>query len=700
MDDRGAGGTTVPDEASSPSEHRLVLDEDFTVDRPTGRVVGSSTGDHVRGGIDLERRLGVDGGALRIAPLRTAGWGRCALSYGPFVPQAGLSAAVHVLNGHQASESYGIRSMRSQLLSWLRGSHTRPLARRVPELLTDRRRVPVHRRLGEWVQHWRHPPVELLNENLAVGFFAVPAPSSIDDLVAAFLVRGTGAGNGELTASVSGHQLAVAERITNIPFQLVVVVREDAIAYFASSLPGARGAAEHPMMRPLAIADGRPTAPVHLGVEQNVLGEIGFSVDTRVYGLRAALLPDLARWPGTAHAADRLRGSGTFERAHSGQDWEVSAAGVARTVRGLRTTAPDTLLLIDPGAPSALVRMRRDAPAETWPALVWRARPGGDHLRLSMHDGLARLVCRRNGRDDVLAEGPMTADAGALEITDDGSAVRASVDGVTVLAVAVEEAAIDATAVGLLAHEPAEYAVCDLEAHPTEVAVPAALHLPAAQWRAGDRVVVTDDCSGEADDLAGRRVETGAWVRRSGHGRFALDGDGLVVAEAPDRTVYTVPWPHPDFADLTARIVPRRVGKRRSRTGMIFREDDGNFVIVNLWFNDRPDGAASVSSFFRTEGREDVYDAVWVNVGDRVQWDRPVDVRAAFDGDRYHVALDGEPVLWRSLRDVYPRGRRLRVREVGLVANWEWGLDAGSRILRFVAATDASVGSRDEVEHG
>ncbi len=133
---------------------------------------------------------------------------------------------------------------------------------------------------------------------------------------------------------------------------------------------------------------------------------------------------------------------------------------------------------------------------------------------------------------------------------------------------------------------------------------------------------------------------------------------------------------------------------------MIFREDDDNFVIVNLWFNDRPDGAASVSSFFRTGGREEVYDAVWVNVGDRVQWDRPVDVRAAFDGERYHVAVDGEPVLWRSLRDVYPDARELRVREVGLVANWEWGLDAGSRILRFVAATDASVGGRDEVHDG
>jgi hypothetical protein len=697
VDDRGAGGAPA---AADGDAGACLLDDDFSDRRPPGRVIGSPAGGHTRGGNDVEGRLAVDGGALRISPLRTPGWGRCSLAYGPFVPDAGLAAVVHVLNGHHASESYGIRSMRSQLLSWLRGSHTRALARRVPELLTDRRRMPVHRRLTEWVQHWRRPPGELLNDNLAVGFFATPAPTSTADLTAAFLVRGTGVGNGELTAHVAGAQVPVVERVTNIPLLLVVVIREDAVTYFASSLDRAHGAAAHPMMRPLAVSDGRPDVPLHVGVEQNVLGEIGFSVDSRVYGVRTAELPALGEWPGSAHAADRLRGRGALERSVHGQPWRAEGGAATRTEAGVRTSAPGTLLLLDPGAPTGLLRVRRGTSATPVPALVWRAEAGGDHHRVDVTDGAIRLVRRRDGRDEPLARGEDVARATAIEVTDDGTTIRVLAGGNIVLVASTEPPEPGATAVGLLAPTPGEHAVHDFEAHPLEFPIPAALRLPAAPWRAGDLVVVDDDFAGERTDLAGRSVTTGAWQRRSGHGRFALDGNGLVVADAPDRTVYTVPWPHTGFADLTARLVPRRTGKARSRAGIVFREDEDNFVIVNLWFNDRPDGAASVSSFFRTDGREEVYDAVWVNVGDRLQWDRPVDVRAAFDGDQYHVALDGEPVLWRAVRDVYPRARPLLVREVGLVANWEWGLDTGSRVLRFVAATDASVGGGDDVQHG
>ena len=219
----------------------------------------------------------------------------------------------------------------------------------------------MHRRLAEWIQHWRRPPAELLGDNLAVGFFTTPAPTSIADLAAAFLVRGTGVGNGELTAHVGADQVTVAERITNIPLHLVVVVREDAVTYFAGSLAGAHGAGSHPMMRPLAVADGRPTAPLHLGVEQNVLGEIGFSVDTRVYGARVVELPGLGQWPGTAHAADRLRGNGALASSAQCRSWEARIGGATRTEAGLRTDAP-TLVVLDPG--------RRPA----WCACGWTVR--------------------------------------------------------------------------------------------------------------------------------------------------------------------------------------------------------------------------------------------------------------------------------------------------------------------------------------
>ena len=299
-----------------------------------------------------------------------------------------------------------------------------------------------------------------------------------------------------------------------------------------------------------------------------------------------------------------------------------------------------------------------------------------------------------------MAHGELPGAPSALEVTDDDATVRVRADGSEILVAPTDPGSPDATAVGLLLPEPGAYAASDFEAHPREVPIPAELRLAAAPWRAGGHVLIDDDFADERADLDGRPAATGRWARRIGHGRFALDGEGLVVAEAPDRTAYTVPWPDPEFADVTARIVPRRVGKHRSRAGVIFLQDPDNFVIVNLWFNDRPDGAASVSSFFRTDGREEVYDAVWVNVGDRVQWDRAVDVRAAFDGDRYHVALDGEPVLWRAVRDVYPCAYCSRCAKVGVVANWEWGLDTGSRVLRFTAATDRSVGRGDDVQHG
>jgi len=42
-------------------------------------------------------------------------------------------------------------------------------------------------------------------------------------------------------------------------------------------------------------------------------------------------------------------------------------------------------------------------------------------------------------------------------------------------------------------------------------------------------------------------------------------------------------------------------------------------------------------------------------------------------------------VLYRAFRDIYPGFRRLHIRKVGIVANWEWGHDTGSRFLSFEA---------------
>jgi hypothetical protein len=41
--------------------------------------------------------------------------------------------------------------------------------------------------------------------------------------------------------------------------------------------------------------------------------------------------------------------------------------------------------------------------------------------------------------------------------------------------------------------------------------------------------------------------------------------------------------------------------------------------------------------------------------------------------------------LYRALTDVYPDAKRLQIRRVGLLSNWEWGCDTGSELRRFRA---------------
>jgi hypothetical protein len=98
-----------------------------------------------------------------------------------------------------------------------------------------------------------------------------------------------------------------------------------------------------------------------------------------------------------------------------------------------------------------------------------------------------------------------------------------------------------------------------------------------------------------------------------------------------------------------------------------------------------PEVYGSVSCFFYLNGFEDVYDAVWTNVGDVLRHGRPAELRVACDGMRFMAWLDGRPVLYRALTDVYRDAPPLRIDRVGLGVNWEWGVDTGSRFTSFTA---------------
>ncbi len=156
----------------------------------------------------------------------------------------------------------------------------------------------------------------------------------------------------------------------------------------------------------------------------------------------------------------------------------------------------------------------------------------------------------------------------------------------------------------------------------------------------------------------------------------------------PDRTIYAIDWPDPGFADLEVTLTPpgtARGQRQHGTAGFCLWQDEDHNLLVNTWLDDGY-GGASLSSFFTIGGFEDLYDAIWTNVGDRVTWGRPLRLRLVSDGLRYTVSLDGEPVLHRSLADVYPGCRPLRITQVGLLGNWEWGADTGSRFSGFRAA--------------
>jgi hypothetical protein len=132
--------------------------------------------------------------------------------------------------------------------------------------------------------------------------------------------------------------------VQNIPIYYVVILREQGAAYYAASLPGARGFSGFPHMRPLAIDHTGEAAPLFAGVQQSVMGQIGFRVDTRAYSAHVAQVTALSAWYGTAHAADRFPGRENDPAgrvAATGGTWQARDAG--------------RLLILEPGAPSGLV---------------------------------------------------------------------------------------------------------------------------------------------------------------------------------------------------------------------------------------------------------------------------------------------------------------------------------------------------------
>ncbi len=687
---------------------KTLLSDQFPTDHPGGAVIGSVTGDGVsRRGIDTEGVISIDNGALRIAPLVEEGFGRAGLAYGPFPSQPGLAFAVYMLNGHNTAQSEPLpETFVQRMLVWLTGSGTDAMAKRVFRWLWSGH---VRRTLRQF-RRWRRTakgrkPVALLDENLAVGWFADAAIQNPQSQGHSFIMHALGPENGELWAGGPTDRTRAVRGVQNVPIYYVSVLRPGSILYCVASIDSAVGMSAHPWLLPVAIETASFEESMYVGVQQGVLGQIGWRLDTRVYGVRVAELPGFDQWWSGAHAADNLEGKapGAGDQAEQGGSWQVTNFDAAESARGGREDGEGTVcLLLEPGAESSLIRVRlrsKSAP-RSMAGLVWRFVDERNHWRLvQTGDGIEAAIVVA-GRHEVVARHDLHQGGGRgcqLQVLDQGERLMMYVNGEPVADAWMEDSRLaDATRVGVIcaAAEDMSKSFQQFEAHPRQFRLPERLDMGKPWTRSGSRVVLSDDFSGPESDLNGRRtpVGQGLWERTVGSGAIVLDGEGRVCVQAtqknpcPDRTAYCVDWPHRDFADIAATITPPGTAMGQGQkitTGFILYQDADNYVIVNAWRSDAY-GGGSVSSFFRFGGYEDIFDAIWTNVADRVDFGKPFRLRVACDGQRYLVKINEEAVLFRAFRDVYPDVARLELRRVGLVSNWEFGTDTGTRIENLV----------------
>lgn len=698
-------------EAKIEHEEAVTLFRDtFDDDRSLGEVIGTQTADGMtRLGIDAEGVIGIDHGALRIQPMIESGWGRTGLAYGPYQRENGLAFCVFMLNGHNTSQlDVFTDTLFRRLRRWAFGGASRSdsktliFGRMAHWLLSD------HPKRFLWYVRWWHHLRQAtlqnvtLDENLAVGWFPQAVAGAAMPEGDAFVMHALGAENGELWATGGDTPLAAVRSMQNVPFYTVVILREQGAAFYAASFPNAFGLTPYPEIRPLAIEPFRDDPEVYAGIHQSVLGQIGFRSNTRVYGTAVARLPQLSEWYGTAHAADSLTGGSILEDsiAEMGGGWQAISGAFRRTSTGVTGAASENVALLSPGAPSGLLHALvewREGDAQA--GLVWRAAGANNYWGLLLRDGECHLRLVLNGKHETVATSDIPRLSGgkthSVQILDDGKTFAAYLNGALLFDRRFDDMRLaSAESVGIFADDGL-ISIRDFEAHPRTVTLPAELDLGTPWYRTGQQAVVTELFDGAARTLDGKPTTTGAktWARALGKGFIDVLGDGsarvraTTAAPNPGRTAFTVAWDNPQLADLELEMVPpgaQRGDGDKGRCGLIFWQDADNYIIVNVWLDDGHPGV-SISSFFRLNGFEEIYDAVWTMMPRHVTWGQPFRLRVVFDGVNYLGFVNDESVLYRALTDVYPNFKRLSINRVGLVVNWEWGDDTGTTLRRFVA---------------
>jgi hypothetical protein len=681
--------------------------DQFTDDLSPGRVIGTKTeGGLARKGVDREQIIGIDNGALRIQTLTKPGWGRAGIAYGPYARRNGLTFGVFMVNGHNTSQAEPLlEGFKGQFRRWLLGSETDKPLTRLFRLVRGRQRKHIWQRLKQWMRSGtRFFQVKLLDENLAVGWFPCEVPTKPLDQGNAYIMHALGPECGGLWARTGKACLQAVRGLQNLQMYYFVVLREKGAAYYAASIPNVPGLESYPHMRLLAIDAFQTDQEVYAGIHQSVLGQIGFRVDTRVYKTQIAILPEFGQWYGSAHGADALTGDGPLRlsQAELGGTWDCYEGSFTRTENGLVAEEELNTAVLRLPAPSGLVHVliqTTHKPVEGI-GLLWRFKDEDNYWCIEVGNRQSQLLIKEDGvwrRFPATREHCLSANAlNSLQVSDDGENIRIHLNGALVYGTSFSDARLhDGTGVGLrVTSGGCRGLLRALESHPRTIPIPEALNLGKPWVMEGNHVAVKDDFEGAPADLAGRVTHLGGrvWDREIGQGIIQLTGAGAAKVVAtierpcPGRTAYTVGWENPEFADVGVRITPpgtQRGNRERGRGGLIFWQDARNYITLSVYVDDWY--GTSIAAFFHVDGVEELYDAVWTNVGRRIHWGIPYDFRVVFDGKRFLAFVNGEPVLYRALSDVYADWTHLSINRVGIVANWEWGNDTGSIFQNFAA---------------
>jgi hypothetical protein len=698
-----------PDPSAPSTVNRSSSDmiDRFLDDRQPGGVIGSKVDNMIRKGVDKEGVIGIDHGALRIQPLVAPEWGRSGIAYGPYKRANGLAFGVFLINGHNTSQAEPLlESLRMRWKRWLLGSETEKPITRLKRWMRSRQRKYIWRRFLQWTRsapRLFHPD-RFLDENLAVGWFPSEAPRNPLQQGNSFIMHALGPECGDLWVRTGVGSLRTVRGLQNVQTYYIVILREEGAAYYAASISGVPGLDAYPRMRLLGIDAFAREETVYAGVHQSVLGQIGFRVDTRVYRTQVATLPSFEHWYGSAHGADLLAGDGSLHMstAEKGRSWTVCEGKLNRAEMGATAADERNLAILMLPSPSGLIHLLVHTGNQPSSAagIVWRARDAENYWKFDVDSQRCQLSLKENG---IITHFPVSREFrlapngwNSLQVVDDGENFRLYVNGDLVFGTSFSDRRLeDACGAGVfVAGGAVQGVIRSFEAHPREISIPDAFDLGEPWLEQGQRVVTADDFSGGGADLAGRICPSGQqeWRKEMGQGAIRLTGAsaarvvGTVQEPCPGRTAYTVAWSNPAFADVSVKITPpgtRRGMKERGRGGLIFWQDANTYITLSIFMDDWY--GTSIAAFFYVDGYEELYDAVWTNVGKRIHWGVPYDFRVVFDGRRFLAFVNDEPVLYRALSDIYPDWEKLDVQRIGIVANWEWGNDTGTTFEHFVA---------------